>query len=293
MREIPLTTPPGCSFWSLTPAPLGHFAVVEWQCAYGPAVQVLNVDDGKTYSLLDDVGLDNRLLAWHPDGKSVYLKAGTLSNPRVLRVDVVSRHAIPLSVSPNTYNLSVVPDGMGILYALTNGIGLGSELWAADADGKYGQKILSDAGNILGLMRYSPDGKHIAVMRLPDNQSEFPAAELWVSDSDGKNAHLAASADGGRGMPPVWSPDSRKIAFIGRTHSDDPVSLNLSIYDLGTSQLVTSSFSLLTPPVWSPNGAKLYFTPAIDDKMEVWFYEMSNGKAGRLLSGACCAGWLH
>lgn len=293
LKEIPLTTPPDCSFWSLTPAPVGPFAAIEWQCSPGPTVQVLNAATGKVYFLLDDPTLDNHFMAWEPDGKAVYLKAGTLSNPRVLRVDVESRHVVPLSLSPNTYNLSVSPDGKTILYAISNGIGLGSELWGADASGTYQQKILSDAANILGLMRYSPDGKHIAAIRLPDSQSPFPAGQLWVVDADGENARLTATTDGGRGMPPVWSPDSRKIAFVGRDRPEEPDSINLSIYNIVTSQLLVAPFSPVFPPAWSPDGTKIYFTAGKNDKIGIWIYEISNGKAHELIEGACCAGWLH
>jgi Tol biopolymer transport system component len=291
--EIPLKSPSGCGFWSLIPAPAGPFAALEWQCGSGPVVQVLDTSTGKIDFLLDDPALDNRFLAWNPDGKAVYLKAGTLSNPQILRVEADSRRASSLPISANTYNLTVAPDGRTILYALTNGIGLGSELWAADAGGGNRRALVSDAENILGLMRYSPDGRRIAYIRLPDSQLAFPAGELWVMDADGTNARLTASADAGRGMPPVWSPDGRQIAFAGRTNPQDPDSINLSIYNLLTAQLLTPSFALVTPPAWSPDGTKLYFTLAINDKMEVWFYEISTHKAQKLLDGACCAGWMH
>ena len=172
-------------------------------------------------------------------------------------------------------------------------MGLGSEIGAADADGNNEQKFMADARKILGLMRFSPDGKHIAFVRLPDAQTEFPPAELWLADADGTNARQLAMADGGHGMPPVWSPDGSKIAFAGRAQPDDPNSINLSIYELSTSKLITADIAPSTPPVWSPDGAKVYFTRAINDRMEIWFYEISTGKAGMLLEDACCAGWLH
>jgi Tol biopolymer transport system component len=293
LREIPLMSPSDCSFWSLTPAPAGAFVALEWQCGFGPSVQVLDVSTGKSAFLLDNQTLDNRFLAWNPAGKAVHIKAGTLSEPHILRVEAESRRATVLPVPPNTYNLSFSPDGGSMLYALTNGIGLGSELWVADAGGTNGRILLSDAHNIIGLMRYSPDGQHIAYIRLPDSQSAFPAGELWLMDADGNNARLTASADAGRGMPPVWSPDGSQVAFTGRTNPEDPNAINLSIYDILTSQLLISSVSPATPPVWSPDAAKLYFTLAIDDKMEVWFYEISTKRTRKLLDSACCPGWMH
>ena len=295
LDTIPLPTPAGCSFWALTPAPAGPRATIEWQCAYGPAVQVVHTDTGQVDFLLADPTVDNRLLAWSPDGKIAYLKAGTLSSPQVLRVEVASRQATPLPLSPNTYNLTVSPDGRTILYALTAGIGQGSELWSADAAGAGMHRLLADAGNILGLMRYSPDGQKIAYIRLPDNQSSFPAGELWLADPDGKHARRVASADAGHGLPPVWSPDGTEIAFAGRDRPDDPASVNLSVYRLSTSHLLPSPFPPLPaslPPAWSPDGARLYFTRLSDGKMELWFYEIPGGKTEKLLDDACCGGWI-
>jgi len=290
---FPVAVPGGCSFWALTPAPQARYAAVEWQCADGPAVQVVDLQTGRAQFLLDDPTLDDRLLSWAPDGESVYLKAGTLSNPQVLRVEVVLRRAAALPLSPNTYNLTVSPDGATLLYALSGGIGLGSEVWAADAQGGGAHRLLSDGASILGLMRYSPDGRHIAYIRLPDDQTSFPAGELWLANADGSHARRVATADAGRGMPPVWSPDGKQIAFIGRSQPGDPNSANLSIYDTATAQLVASPYAPAFPPAWSPDGDKLSITLDRDGKMELWFYEILNGKAEEWLSSACCAGWVY
>src|SRR5688572_23322875 len=158
LSEIPLKAPADCGFWSLTPAPAGSLVAVEWECAYGPAVQVLDTLSGKIHFLFDDPTMDYRLLDWNADGRSIYLKAG-------------------------------------MLQAFSNGMSLGSELWLSDTNGAGGRKILSDAENILGLMRYSPNADQIAYIRLPDSETAFPAGELWVMDSDGENARLAATAD--------------------------------------------------------------------------------------------------
>ncbi len=287
--EIPLATPANCGLWSLNPAPVGLRTAVEWECESGPRVQIIDIGAKKAAFLLDDPTVDNRFLAWNPDGKAVYLKAGTLSNPQVLRVEVDSRSVAVLSASPNTYDLTVAPDGT-ILYAFSNGIGFGSEVWQMDGLNGQPRRMLSDAENILGLFRFSPDGTHVAYIRLPDSQVDFPAGELWVMAGDGKNAHLAATADAGRGMPPVWSPDGDKIAFVGRNQPAEPAT-NLSIYDLSTATLLMLPVSPVMPPVWAADG--LYFTQAENDTMTVWFYETASGKTRKLVSGACCAGWMR
>jgi WD40 repeat protein len=302
--EIPLASPPDCSFWSLSPAPTGPLAALEWQCPSGPLTQVVDTSplpavavqglgSQKIVSLLDDPSIDTHFLAWSPDGRSVYLKAGALSNPQILRVDAISRQVTVLPIPANTYSLAVSPADGTIVWALTGGIGSGSQVWGSDAQSANSQIVLSDPANIIGLMRYAPDGRHIAAIRLPDDQSALPPGELWLADSDGKHAHFAATADAGRGMFPVWSPNGEKIAFIGRTHPRDPASINLSVLTLFNLQLSTLNLKPEAPPTWSPDGSRLYFTLASDGKMEVWSYEISTGKTEKLFENACCVGWTE
>jgi Tol biopolymer transport system component len=293
MGEMPLASPPDCSFWSLSPAPTGPLAALEWQCPSGPLTQIVDLDGRKISSLLDDPSIDTHFLAWSPDGKSVYLKAGALSNPQILRVDAISRQVTVLPIPANTYSLAVSPADGTIVWALTGGIGSGSQVWGSDAQSANSQLVLTDPANIIGLMRYAPDGRHIAAIRLPDDQSALPPGELWLADSDGKHAHFAATADAGRGMFPVWSPNGEKIAFIGRTHPRDPASINLSILTLSDLNLLTFNLQPVFPPIWSPDGSRLYFTLASDGKMDVWSYEISTGKTEKLFENACCVGWTE
>lgn len=290
--RIALAPPPDCGFWSLTPAPLGPWMALEWQCSFGLVTQLVDTDSKKIIPLFDDASLDSHFLSWSPDGKTIYVKTGLTTNPQILRVDVLSRQATALAgVSPNTYNFTVSPTDGVLLWAFSNGIGLGSQVWGANADGSSPQVVLSDPAHIVGLIRYSPDGKHVAAIRQPDGQEPFPAGELWLADSDGKRPHLVATTDAGRGMFPVWSPGGEKIAYIGRTDPRDPASINLSILTLSDFKPLTINLAPALPPVWSPDGDGLYVTLAADGKMELWFYQISTGKSRKLFDNACCAGW--
>jgi Tol biopolymer transport system component len=256
-------------------------------------VELLDSASGKLHFVLSDQIIDNRLLAWNPDGRSVYVKAGTLSVPQTLRVDVNTGTVKELPLSAFVYDLTVSPDGTKMLYSLTNGIGFGSETWLAGPEGQNPSQLLVEPESIIALAQFSPDGRQIAYIKFPDSQEQVPAGELWVMDSAGMNARSLAKADAGRGFPPVWSPDGGKIAFIGRDDPADETSTNLSIYNLASSSLVTYSAALTTPPAWSPDGSSVAFSAAGDDKMDVWFYEVAAQRAQKLVGGACCAGWIR
>jgi dipeptidyl aminopeptidase/acylaminoacyl peptidase len=289
-QQIPLNPPTDCTLYALRPAPRGRWIAVEWECAFGPAVEMFDTASGESHFVLSNPTIDSRFLAWQPDGRSLYLKIGTLSVPQTLRVDVATGKATELFVSAFVYDLTASPDGKRVLYSLTNGIGFGSETWLAGPDGQNPSQLLVDAQNILALAQYSPDGNQIAYIRLPDTQEPAPAGELWVMDSAGLNPRKLAIADAGRGFPPVWSPGGDKIAFVGRDNPADEKSINLSVYSLTTSVVDTAHFSLLTAPVWSPDGAFIAFG---SDKMDLWFYEISSGQAKKQVTGACCAGWIR
>ena len=289
-QPIPLNPPTDCSFYALRPAPRGRWIAVEWECVSGPAVELLDTSNGKTHFALANPAIDSRFLAWQPDGRSLYLKIGTLSVPQTLRIDAASGQATELPLSAFVYDLTVSPDGQRLLYSLSKGLGFGSETWLAGPNGENPSQLLLDAQNITALAQFSPDGRQIAFIKLPDNQVSAPPGELWVMASDGQNPRYLATADAGRGFAPVWSPDGTKIAFVGRDQPEKPEAVNLSIYDLTQATLSTVQAALSTAPAWSPDGARIAYT---SDKMELWFYEIASQQVSQGTSGACCAGWIR
>jgi len=292
-QTFPLPQPADCSLFDIRPAPRGRWIAVEWDCPSGPRVGLLESSSGRMRFALEDQTIDNRLLAWHPDGRSLYLKIGMLSYPQTLRVAVETLKATELPVPGFVYDLTVSPDGAQVLYSLSNGIGFGSETWLGAENAANASQLLLEPQSITALAQFSPDGSQIAYIKMPDSQEQYPAGELWIMNSDGSNARFAAITDAGRGFPPVWSPGGDKIAFVGRNDPADDQALNLSIYDLASASLVTEHYSLITVPVWSPDGAFLTFSARENDTIAVWLYEIGAQKAEIIAQNACCAGWIR
>lgn len=307
-KNIPLDPPTDCTFFALHPAPLGRWIAVEWECSFGPTVELFDSAAGASHFVLSDPTIDSRFLAWQPNGLWLYLKIGTLSVPQTLKVNAATGKATDLQISPFAYDLTDSPDGKRVLYSLTKGIGFGSETWVAGPEGQNPSQLVVDATNITAFAQYSPGGSQIAYILFPDSQTTSRAGELWVMDKDGfVKRKLADAADAGQGFSPTWSPDGTKIAFVGREQPANPALLNISIYDLNTAQLTSVKISPTTQPVWSPDGTQIIFgsresigtgdgtpTPAVGDTMNVWLYEINSGQAKLLVSGhACCAGWIR
>lgn len=292
-RSFRLPSPSDCALYAIRPAPRGRWIAVEWDCPSGPRVGLFDSVSGRIRLAIDDQTLDNRLLAWHPDGGSVYLKIGMLSFPQVIRVDVETLRAAELPVAAFVYDVAVSPDGGQVLYSLSNGIGFGSETWLGAENAKNASQLLLEPNHITALAQFSPDGSKIAYIKMPDSQEPFPAGELWIMDSDGGNLFVAAVTDAGRGFPPVWSPDGMKIAFIGRNDPADASSVNLSIYDLATSSIIAYQSALVTHPAWSSDGALVAFSAREGDTIAVWRYDVAARRAEKVVENACCVGWIR
>ena len=297
-QQIALNPPSDCSFYALRPAPLGRWIAVEWECSFGPAVELFDTASGKSHFALSDPSIDSRFLAWQPDGGALYIKIGTLSVPQTLRVDAATGKATELPISPFAYDLTVAPDGQKVLFSLSKGIGFGSETWLAGPDGQNPSQLLVDTENITALAQYAPDGSQIAYIRIPDNQEAAPPGELWLMDANGFHPRMLANADAGRGFSPAWSPDGSKIAVIGRDQPENPASINLSIYDLKQAKIFSTAAAPDTQPAWSPDSETLIFSSlsplnAGGDKMGVWLFGFSSGQVNKLVNGACCAGWIR
>ncbi len=298
IRQIALNPPADCSLYSLRPAPAGPWIAVEWECTFGPSVELFNTHTGESHFALSDPTIDSRLLNWQPDGSAYYLQIGTLSVPQTLKVDVVTGKAIDLGLSPFIYDLAAAPDGKRIIYSLTHGIGFGSETWAAGPQGQNPSQLLIDERNITALAKYSPDGKQIAFIKIPDNQEKNPMGELWLMDSEGFSPHKLADADAGEGYSPAWSPDGEKIAFVQHHSNQTNGALDLAVIDLERMKIVTLPAPAGSEAAWSPDGLMISYSSAVSknaggDTIYVSIYKLSSTENIIIGKQACCSGWIR
>ena len=297
---LPIQFSSNCTIYNLYPNPVGALLAVEFECDGGPAVAFYNVVSGKSVNPGGMQQIAARFLAWSANGRFLYLKADTINNPTVIRIDNTGNHTTVLDLPASLYDLTGLPDGR-IVYSTTQGIGFGSEVWLADADGRGAKQIISQPLDIVAYLRPSPDGKQIAFIRFPDTQTPFPDGELWIMDASGKNARPLADADAGHGYAPAWSPDGKQIAFVVRENPNDPQAdqsagaLISNVYRIevpsGAKSAVTDfTDAIVESPIWSPDGTSLVFNVARNDTIQIWF-----DRAGVLqpLNGtaSCCAVW--
>ncbi len=164
-----------------------------------------------------------------------------------------------------TYDMDFSPDGGTLIYAFTRGLGLGSELWAANSNGKRARRIHAEQNAVITFARWSPDGKQIAFIRMPDTQTPFPVGELWVMEADGSDPRRLASADAGHGYAAAWSPNSTRIAFVVRENPADSAAdqsagaliSNIHLVNIATGQIdQVTRFNemLIEAPQWSADG---------------------------------------
>jgi Tol biopolymer transport system component len=284
-------------------APRGPRLALELACINGPLVQIVDTNNGKTQTPFTDV--DSHFLAWDFNG-NLYLRVDAIGNTRLVRV-TPDGNAQPFDLPAQTYDLDFAPDGQILTYSFTRGLGLGSELWAADSAGGRARQLHADADSILTFARWSPDGKQIVFVKMPDSATPFPLGELWVMDADGSRARPLAPTDAGHGYAAAWSPDSTRIAFVGRDNPDDPAAdqsagaLVSNIYLVETETGQTSRVTrfegmLVESPVWSADGHFIAFSVVtLNDTINVWFADLVSGTVTLLESRgpACCSGWIR
>ena len=301
-REIPINPP--CPLTAIHAAPPGDYLALELECDNGPLVQIVDTLTGEVTTPFTNV--DSHFLAWDLDD-GLYLRVDALGNGRLERV-VPHGPAGQFPLTAPTYDMDVAPNDKSLIYAFTRGLGLGSELWAADASASRTWQLRADKNSIITFARWSPDGKRIAFINMPDSATPFPVGELWVMDAGGRNARPLAPADSGHGYAPAWSPDSTRIAYVGRenptdTHADQAASAlvsNIYLVEAAagqTSRVTRFNGMRVEAPLWSADGHFLAFTVVskLDDKMTVWFVDLVSGQVKQLESygSACCPAWVR
>ena len=301
-REIPVDLP--CPLLSAHPAPTGKFLALELDCMNGPLVLVVDVTSGT--ASVPYPAADSHFLAWDFD-QGLYLRVDALGNTRIMRL-TPNGPAGQFPIPAAAYDMDIAPNDQTILYSFTRGLGLGSELWAATSTANKTWQVRADANSIITFARWSPDGRQIAFIALPDSATPFPLGQLWLMNADGSDARPLAPADSGHGYAPAWSPDSKYIAFVHRENPDDPradqaadaLVSNIYIVEAATGEvnaLTQFEGALVEAPVWSADGHYLAFAVvhALDDTITVWIADATSGEITKLASPGplCCPAWMR
>jgi tricorn protease len=118
---------------------------------------------------------------------------------------------------------------------------------------------------------WSPDGKWIAY--LSDQTGED---EIWMVPQDGKGAAQRLTSDGHCWrFPPVWSPDSKKIAFADKD-------LKLFVLDVASRKLTLADqakYQEISWFMWSPDSRWItYHKQNLQQLHQVYLYSLASGK---------------
>jgi hypothetical protein len=301
-RRIPIALPDGCGYANVYPAPRGPFVAIELNCAHGPAVLWLN-----TYT--SDVeqpfaSSDSHFLAWTPSGEAIYARVDSINWPRIVRLNTQGgTDEIPITAM--TYDMAPGPGDHDFLFSYSHGIGLGSEMWSSRFESEVMEQVASEGNAYLSLARWSPDGRQVAFIKIPDSATPFTVGELWVMLADGTEARKLADVDSGHGFWPAWSPDGTQIAFVARENPGDRRADTSARALLSNVYIVNVADDVLTPitdfqearvesPAWHPDGAAIAFAAVVDDRMTVFVKNLTDGGIQQVpMDGICCVGWLY
>lgn len=209
-------------------------------------------------------GLGGVLLAVAFDPTSLTLSGGPVSVIEGVRSSGSLSGSMQFSVSDT-----------GSLVYLPGRVGPASdprELALTDRTGKV-ERLKLPAANYDG-PRASPDGTRLA-MSIDDGK----ASDIWIYDLAGGTA-IRRLSSGGHNLRPVWSADSKRVAYQSSRDDDEGVFWQPADGSAAAERLTTPAAGTShAPESWSPDGAYLLFSATTGPNTSLWTLSLADRKA--------------
>jgi dipeptidyl aminopeptidase/acylaminoacyl peptidase len=225
--------------------------------------------------------------AWSPDGKRVAYMARTGEYKETKERSPIEKSA-PRVIRDLRYKL----DGIGFFderrtHILTIDIDTGKENQVTDGDWYDDQPA------------WSPDGKQIAFVsdRERDRHQRQWRSDLWVVPAGGGKARKLTRSRG-TAVSPAFSPDGRRIAFIGHEHGDEGSAKNIHLMVVpaqgGGPRSISAPIDRPVagwPPAggrtfdWTRGGEALLFLAGDRGTVALYRAGVQNGSVSKVLDG--------
>jgi Tol biopolymer transport system component len=122
--------------------------------------------------------------------------------------------------------------------------------------------------------RVSPDGTHIAV-----GTNDGKEAIIWIYDQEGQTTRRRLT-DVGKNRFPVWSNDSRHVAFQSDRDGDLAIFWQLADGTAPAERLTTAAAGTShLPETWSPHANTLLFSIVKDGSNELWSLSLGDRRS--------------
>lgn len=221
--------------------------------------------------------------AWSPDGhKIIYQSSGLWT----VNADGTDRASLGEGILP-----AWSPDGSRIAFVSDNA------LTVMHPDGT-GRATLATLGEVLPdplqaygsipYLAWSPDGASIAFVvevRIEGGTENggdggTEQADIWTVAPDSSSLRQV-TADPAREWDPVWSPDSRMLAFT--SDRDEGAGWDIWVADMesGGEARLTSGEETEWAPEWSPDGSRLAYSA----DGEIWTMDADGANGTRVAEG--------
>jgi Tol biopolymer transport system component len=172
------------------------------------------------YTMSADGGVPVRLTAteselaaggydWSPNGAQIAFESVRGGSQGIYVVDASGGAATKLSTAGDFGAPNWSPDGSKIVFLSQPAFPEPWQVWTMNSNGSGQAQRTNQPGDIKTAPSWSPDGGKIVYM----NSTSAGSSDIWTINADGSGA-LNVTGNGADNDSPVWSPDSRQIAFV-------------------------------------------------------------------------------